>query len=256
MQLKKFIPIFALNFVNIIGFTLLIPVLPEIIRGYIDPSWQGTVYGGMISSYAFFQFLGAPILGALSDRYGRRPILFISQLGTLLSWVIFGGALLLPNIPVLGLPLPILVMMFSRVTDGLTGGNISVANAWVSDMTKPEERTTAYGILGAVFGIGFLFGPAIGGLASATALGYLGTALVAFVISLITLGMIAWYLPESLPPSRRDSEVELHIGRELNILHKFGQFRSNPGSVLFADYPSLFCAGVCVVYHDYYFVYG
>lgn len=228
MDLKKYIPIFALNFVNIIGFTLLIPVLPEIIAAYIVPQWQGTLYGVMISSYAFFQFIGAPVLGALSDRYGRRPVLFLSQFGTMMSWVIFGGALLLPNISVWGAPLPILVMMLSRVTDGLTGGNISVANAWIADITPQEDRTKAFGMLGAVFGIGFLFGPAIGGLASASALGFLGTALVAFVISLITLGVIHWFLPESLPPSRRDSEVEIHLGRSLNVYHQFAQFRSNP----------------------------
>jgi len=226
-MLKKYLPILLLNFVNIIGFTLLIPILPDIVRSYTEPQYVGLLYGALLSSYALFQFLGSPVLGSLSDKYGRRPVLFLSQLGTLLSWVIFGGALLLPNIPVWGIPLPLIVIAFSRVVDGITGGNISVAQAWISDVTTKEEKTKTFAMMGGVFGFGFLIGPAIGGLTSTTSFGYLGTIGIAFVISLITLGLIHWQLPESLPKEKRDPDFEFTILEEINVWKQLKKFREN-----------------------------
>ncbi|KXK26090.1 MAG: Tetracycline resistance protein, class C [candidate division WS6 bacterium OLB20] len=223
----KYLPIFLLTFVNVIGFSLLIPVMPVVAEKYVDPSLVGVVYGGLISSYALFQFLFAPILGSLSDKYGRKPVLMLSQAGTTLSWVIFGIGVLLPDVPVAGLSLPLIVVALSRVVDGITGGNISAAQAWVSDMTEPKDRTRVYGLLGATFGIGFLFGPAIGGISSSTPIGFLGTAIVAFLISAVTLIVMARKLPESLPEQKRDRELHIHFARELNILHKISGFSHN-----------------------------
>lgn len=224
---KKFFPIILLTFVNVIGFTLLIPVYPQILQAYVPNSLVAILYGLLISSYAFFQFLGAPILGSLSDKYGRKPLLFISQLGTTLSWVIFGIAYFIPNIPILGIGLPIYVIAFSRVVDGITGGNNSVASAWISDITTPAEKTKIFGLIGGVFGLGFLIGPALGGIAAGTSFGYLGPIILAFLISLVTLFIIKFYLPESLTEDKRDKELHINLGDEINIFRKFSKFRDN-----------------------------
>ena len=222
---KKLFPILLLTFVNIIGFTLLVPVLPVIVEEYAPSEYAGVLYGGLLSTYAFFQFLAAPVLGSLSDRYGRKPLLFLSQLGTLLSWVIFGLAYFVPDWQIWGISLPLYIIALSRIIDGITGGNVSVANAWVSDTTERHEKVQAFGLVGATFGVGFLIGPALGGLTSSFNLGYLGTAIVAFVISLVTLLIIKFYLPESLPIEKRDQNVDLHLGRQLNMWKKITEFR-------------------------------
>jgi MFS transporter, DHA1 family, tetracycline resistance protein len=226
-MLRKLFPILLLTFVNIIGFTLLIPVLPVIVERYAPPEYSGVLYGALLSSYALFQFLASPFLGSLSDRFGRRPLLFLSQLGTLISWVIFGVAYFVPEWHIFGIALPLYVIAFSRVIDGITGGNVSVANAWVADSTERHEKAQAFGIIGATFGIGFLVGPALGGISSSLGLGYFGTALIAFAISLITLIIIKYYLPESLPKEKRDHAVELKLGKQLNIIGKFAEFSGN-----------------------------
>jgi len=227
LVIKKFFPIISLTFVNVIGFSLLIPVFPHIVRLYVPEQYISIVYGLLLSSYSLFQFVGAPILGALSDKHGRKPLLILSQLGTTLSWVLFGFAYLTPNIPIFGLGLPIFVIILSRIVDGVTGGNVSVANAWVSDVTTPEERTKAFGLIGATFGIGFLIGPAIGGLSASAGAGYIGTVIVAFVISLLTLLQIGFMLPESLPIEKRVKSETISYWAEINILNKFKIFRNN-----------------------------
>jgi DHA1 family tetracycline resistance protein-like MFS transporter len=224
---KKLFPILLLTFVNIIGFTLLVPVLPVIVEQYAPPEYAGVLYGGLLSSYALFQFLAAPILGSLSDRFGRKPLLFLSQLGTLLSWVVFGIAYFVPEWQIWGISLPLYIIAISRIIDGITGGNVSVANAWVSDSTDREEKVEAFGLLGATFGIGFLIGPALGGLTSSFGIGYLGSVITAFVISLVTLLILKYYLPESLPQEKRDPTVDLNLGRQLNMWKKFTEFREN-----------------------------
>lgn len=222
----RFFPIIALTFVNVIGFSVLIPVLPTIAENYA-PNSSEVVYGLLLSSYAFFQFLGAPILGSLSDKFGRKPLLLISQLGTTLSWVIFASAYFAPNILIGSIPLPLLIIALSRITDGLTGGNISVAQAWISDVTTRAEKTKAFGMIGAIFGLGFLFGPALGGLTSSGSIGYLGTCIVAFLISFVTLIVMFFFLPESLPHEKRDHHLEIHLLKEMNIWHKLQVFKHN-----------------------------
>lgn len=224
---QKYLPIILVTFVNVIGFTLLIPVMPGIVQQYAPVQYTGALYGGLMSTYAIFQFLGAPVLGSFSDKYGRRPLLFISQLGTTLSWVIFMIAYFTPDIRFAGVGLPLIVIAISRVTDGITGGNISVANAWISDHTAPEEKTKIFGLIGAVFGIGFLFGPTLGGLASTTSLGYLGTLIVAFLISLVTLAMVYFYLPESLSEEKRDKELHIHVLNEINVWKNIRKFKES-----------------------------
>lgn len=226
-MLRKFLPILLLTFVNVIGFTLLIPVLTSISQQYTSEEVSPIIFGALLSTYALCQFLAAPILGSLSDKYGRKPVLVVSQLGTTLSWVVFCLAYFLSSLEVFGFALPLWVILFSRVVDGLTGGNISVANAWVSDVSSKEEKAQAFGIIGATFGLGFLIGPALGGLSNATEIGYLGTGLLAFVISLVTLAFVIWGLPESLKEENKDKELEIKFWSELNFFKKFGTFNQN-----------------------------
>lgn len=223
--MKKILPIILLNFVNVLGFSLLIPVLPNVVASLIDGAHVAMVYGMLLSSYALCQFLAAPLLGSLSDKYGRRPLLLISQTGTLASWFIFGSAYLIDPAATVGpIPLMLLVLGISRIADGITGGNISVANAWVSDVTPPEEKSKTFGLLGASFGVGFLIGPVLGGLAYDTQWGILAVFLLAAVISLVTLVVMYVKLPESLTPEARDEHLEIHFWRDINVFNKFELF--------------------------------
>lgn len=229
MKIKKEVyPILLLNFVNALGFSVILPVLPFIIQKFNETP---LTYGFLVSAYALFQFLGAPILGSLSDKYGRRPLLLVSQAGTLISWVIFGLSYFLPDKTIFFTSLPILVIGFSRIVDGITGGNISVANAYLADITEPKERTKIYGISGAIFGLAFIVGPVMGGFAASSSISYLGTAILAFFISLVTLLLIIFNVPESL--KEFDKELEIKLFKEINIFKKIGSLKSKKLSNLF-----------------------
>lgn len=197
---KRLVPAFLLTFVNVLGFSVLMPVLPFVVASYGAPKW---VFGLLLTLYSAFQFIGAPYLGRLSDSQGRKRLLIVSQAGTLLSWVIFGIALFLPNLSVFGLALPLIVIALSRAFDGITGGNVSVTNAYISDITTRQEKSYIFGYLGGIAGLGMIIGPGIGGLAAASSLGYFGTVLVSMGISTITLITLFTWLKESLPPEKR-----------------------------------------------------
>jgi len=248
---QKYLPIILLTFVNILGFTILIPVLPAVVGQYVAPQYIGFAYGALLSTYAGFQFLAAPVLGSLSDRYGRKPILFVSQFGTTFSWVLFGAAYFIPQtILLFGLPAAFVLIIISRILDGITGGNISVANAWVSDVTAPENRTKIYGLLGGVFGIGFVIGPAIGGLSISTDIGFLLTAILKVILSVVTLLYIAYRLPETLKPEDRQLNLTFNILRDINIIRQIRSFTNSTFlenvsllkiafAIIFATYTSL-----------------
>ncbi len=156
--------LFFTIFIDMLGFGILIPVLPQLLANPSSPHYLlqdgDTVRHGyfllglLMALFPIGQFFATPILGQLSDRYGRKPILVISVFGTSLSYILFATAILFKNIPLL---------LFSRFFDGMTGGNISVAQAAIADVTKPENRAKNFGIIGAAFGLGFILGPFIGG---------------------------------------------------------------------------------------------
>ncbi len=161
--------IFFTVFLDLLGYGILIPVIPLLVT---DPSNQfyllntstsahtGLILlGFLIAVYPIGQFFSTPILGQLSDRYGRKPILIISILGTSISYILFAIGIITKNIPLL---------FISRFFDGITGGNISVAQATIADITTPENRTRNFGMIGAAFGLGFIFGPFIGGKLSSS----------------------------------------------------------------------------------------
>jgi DHA1 family tetracycline resistance protein-like MFS transporter len=151
MNLKKnaaLLTVLLIVFVDVLGFTVMIPLLPF----YAESLGASPLVVGMIaSSYGICSLIAGPILGDLSDRFGRRPVLLISQMGTCLSFII------------LALSKTLWVVFVARIIDGVTSGNMTVAQAYISDVTKKEERTRAMGMIGAAFGLGFILGPAISG---------------------------------------------------------------------------------------------
>jgi len=127
-----------------------------------------------LGTFSLFQFLAAPILGALSDSYGRKPVLILTQAGTFLSWVVLGLAYLLPSSELFGfILLPIFVVFLSRMFDGITGGNASVAQAVLADLSEAKDRSNVFGMNGAVFGFSLLVGPALGSLSVGSSISFL-----------------------------------------------------------------------------------
>jgi DHA1 family tetracycline resistance protein-like MFS transporter len=153
MNRSPLLVIFITVFIDLVGFGIVIPVLPFYVEGTRFNASPRAV-GLLFASYSVMQLLFTPILGRLSDKYGRRPVLLVSILGTSLAFLIMGFA-------------TSLWMLFAgRILDGITGGNISTAQAYIADVTTPEDRAKGMGMVGAAFGLGFIFGPAIGGILS------------------------------------------------------------------------------------------
>jgi MFS transporter, DHA1 family, tetracycline resistance protein len=188
-------------FLNFTGFTLILPVIPFLVGQYVPPEQVGLYVGLIVSVFALCAFCAAPVLGALSDRYGRRPILMLSLFGSAVGYFIFGlgGALW--------------IMFAGRMIDGLTAGNVSTICAYVADTFAPAERGRIYGLLGAVGGLGFMLGPVAGGI-----LGAIFPAAPMFAAAALTVGNIAWVyfaLPESIT---RDVKRPAWRWRQLNPL--------------------------------------
>lgn len=180
--------IFVTIFIDVLGYGMLVPLLPFYAQQFSDgAAWAG----GLRALYAACQLVAGPVLGALSDRYGRRPVLLICLLGT-------AGAYLLT-----GLARSLEWLVLAVALDGLTGGNLTTAQAYLADRTAPHDRTRAFGLMGAAIALGSMAGPAFGGLLSVYGLGT-----PAFVAAAIALGNVifgATVLPESLPPERRST---------------------------------------------------
>ena len=222
---KKVIPAYLLTLVNVLGFSILMPILPFVVEDYGAPEW---VFGLLLTLYSAFQFVGAPYLGALSDSAGRKPVLLISQAGTLFSWIVFVIALSLPEMPIWGLMLPLWIIILSRVIDGITGGNTAVANAYISDITTRKEKSYIFGYLGGIAGIGMIIGPGVGGLAASTSWGYMGTMFFAIIISVITLITIVFWLKESHPVEKRTKRVKQSIVKNFFILRRIREIDPAP----------------------------
>lgn len=178
--------VFLIVFIDLIGFGIVIPILPLYAEEF-GPS--PVVFGLLMASFSAMQFLFAPILGRLSDRVGRRPVLLVSLVGSAVGYVIFGFA-------------GSLAMLFaSRIIDGISGGNISTAQAVIADITTPEDRAKGMGMVGAAFGLGFILGPAVGGLLVQVAPWMPGVA--AAVASMTAFFMVLFLLPETVDPEAR-----------------------------------------------------
>ncbi len=201
MDNKRLFSIILVVFIDLLGFSLILPLLPYYAETF---SANQTTTGILIASYAVMQLIGAPILGRLSDRFGRRPVLLLSVFGTFLGFLLLGFA-------------NALWMLFaSRILDGLTGGNLSVAQAYISDVTDEKSRSKGLGMIGAAFGLGFIIGPVTGGLLSQW--GYAVPAFAAAAISFINLILIYAWLPESLTQEKRAQMTEKRPAITFNAL--------------------------------------
>lgn len=218
-------PIFSINFVGTLGFGIVLPFLVFLVTRL---GGNALVYGVMGATYSFFQLIGAPILGRWSDRFGRKPVLLLSQLGTLASWAIFLIALYLPvksmadvDSRFLGtftITVPLLVLFLARALDGLTGGNVSVANAYLADITSDSERSANFGKMAVSSNLGFILGPAIAGALGATALGETLPVLAALLISAMASLIIAFKLRDvrcsKLTVDPEQANVRKMLGQE------------------------------------------
>src|SRR6187200_1188480 len=152
-----FIFIFITVLLDMLALGIIIPVLPSLVVGFMggDTAGSAEVLGIFGTAWALMQFLFSPMLGALSDRFGRRPVILISNFGLGLDYILMAMA------PSLGL------LFFGRLVSGITAGSIPAANAYIADSTPPEKRAAGFGMIGAAFGIGFVLGPALGGVLGA-----------------------------------------------------------------------------------------
>ncbi|MGW8224466.1 MAG: MFS transporter [Anaerolineales bacterium] len=186
MNNRKLVTLFLIVFIDLLGFSIILPLLPFYAESF---NATPTQIGFLVASYAAAQLVGAPLLGRLSDRFGRKPVLLISLTGTFIGFLILGFANSL------------WMLFLSRILDGFTGGNISVAQAYITDVTDESNRAKGLGLLGAAFGLGFIIGPAVGGLLSVY--GFAVPAFVAAGFSMISILGVLFFLPESLTEQAR-----------------------------------------------------
>ncbi len=219
-----FVIIFTV-FVDLLGFGILIPVIPLLLADpsssyYLLPKGfsisQGYVMlGFLMAVFPIGQFLATPILGELSDKFGRRRILSLSLLGTCISYLIFALGIYMRSIPLL---------FFSRFFDGITGGNISVAQAAIADITLPQNRAKNFGLMGAAFGIGFIIGPYIGGkLSDPNIVGWFNAMtpfLFAALLSFVNIISVLLFFPETL--KKRQHNLQIRWTKSVNnIMHAY-----------------------------------
>lgn len=201
-QNRRLLTVFLIVFIDLLGFGLILPILPF----YAAAFGAGAFTTGLlVASYAAAQLVGAPLLGRLSDRYGRRPLLLVSLFGTFVGFILLGVANTL------------WLLFAARLLDGLTGGNISVAQAYITDVTDEKNRARGLGLIGAAFGLGFIIGPAAGAFLSRIGSGlafaegplagltwrFALPALAAAALALFNLVAVYRWLPESLDAARR-----------------------------------------------------
>ena len=173
--------IFLTIFVNLVGFGIIIPLLPFYAETF---GASPLVIGLLFAVFSLCQLVAAPALGDLSDRYGRRPVLIFSLAGTVVSFVMLAVAH------------SIAMLFAARIVDGLSGGNISTARAYVADVTEPKDRARAYGLIGAAFGLGFIFGPALSGVLAKVS--YTAPIWAAAALTLVATAMAWLWLPETV----------------------------------------------------------
>jgi len=222
---KPLLVILSIVFLDLVGVGILIPIVPILLAGprspyYVLPAGytvqQGYILlGWLVAIYPLCQFLAAPILGQLSDKYGRRKVLGISLAGTCVSYSLFAIGIITKNIPLLYL---------ARGFDGVTGGNIPVAQAVVTDITPPKERAKNFGLVGAAFGLGFIIGPYIGGkLSDPSVVSWFNAATpfwFAALLGAVNIVLVITLLPETLV--RAQKEVKIRWAQSLtDVVHAY-----------------------------------
>ena len=239
--------IFITVLIDVLSFGVIIPVLPHLVEQFTGGDlasaarWVG-IFG---MTFAAVQFLSTPVQGALSDRFGRRPVILVSCLGLGLDFIVMALATSLP------------VLLLARIISGVASASFTTANAYIADVTPPEKRAKSYGMIGAAFGLGFVVGPMIGGWLGGIDLRApfwfaAGLALLNFLYGLFVL-------PESLPPERRSARFELALANPFGsmlLLRRYPQVFGLAAVVMLANlahyvYPSIF-----VLFADYRFGWG
>jgi len=239
--------IFITVLIDVLSFGVIIPVLPHLVEQFTGGDlasaarWVG-IFG---MTFAAVQFLSTPVQGALSDRFGRRPVILVSCLGLGLDFIVMALATSLP------------VLLLARIISGVASASFTTANAYIADVTPPEKRAKSYGMIGAAFGLGFVVGPMIGGWLGGVDLRApfwfaAGLALLNFLYGLFVL-------PESLPPERRSARFELAHANPFGsmlLLRRYPQVFGLAAVVMLANlahyvYPSIF-----VLFADYRFGWG
>ncbi len=189
--------VFFTVLLDLLGFGMVLPLLP-----FYGQEFGASPFGVamLFASFSLAQFLFAPLWGRLSDRVGRRPVLLGSIVGAVLAYALFAFAH------------SFTVLVVARTASGIAAANYSIAQAYIADVTRPEERAKGMGLLGAAFGLGFVLGPVLGGLAGK--LGYAAVPAAAGVLAVVNLGLAFFLLPESLPPEKRHRATDRWLSRE------------------------------------------
>lgn len=225
------LPLLSVVFVGTLGYSIVLPFLIFLVIGF---GGNAFVYGIIGATYSLFQLFGAPLLGRWSDRYGRRPVLLLTQAGTLAAWLLFLVALYLPVMTLtevnggplgaFSLTLPLVVLFAARALDGLTGGNISVADAYLADVTTEEERGASFGKMAVAQNLGYIAGPALAGLLGATVLKESLPVGAAILISVVALWIIATQLPETSrcrwTEKTQSKSIRKAFGQEMRHCHE------------------------------------
>ncbi|GAB4573656.1 MAG: tetracycline resistance MFS efflux pump [Anaerolineae bacterium] len=214
LDFRRILPILIIVLIDLLGLTIIIPLLPLYATSFgANALWVGII----ATSYPLMQFIGAPLLGGLSDRFGRKPVLIISQIGTFVGFIVLGFASSIP------------VLILARLIDGISGANISAAQAALTDSTSERNRTQALGLLGAAFGLGFIIGPIIAFIAlGLSGNDYRVPAFVAAGFSLISVLLTAFWFKETLPVEKRNRNKQIGHERGLSrrILNALRQPRT------------------------------
>ena len=225
VKLPPLFPILLVNFVGTLGFSIVLPFLVFLVMKF---GGNAIVYGLLASTYPAFQLIGAPVLGRWSDIFGRKKVLLLSNVGTSVGWILFLFALFLPikksfdiDIAFIGtfvIIVPLLVLFLARAIDGITGGNISVANAYLADISSDENRSKNFGKMAISSNLGFILGPALAGILGGTIYGAILPVSAALILSLVTIIVIGFLLRES-----KSSSEEIIAPEEGTIRKVFSQ---------------------------------
>jgi MFS transporter, DHA1 family, tetracycline resistance protein len=234
-------PILLVNFVGTLGFSIVLPFLVFLVMKF---GGNAIIYGLLAATYPAFQLIGAPLLGRWSDIFGRKKVLLLSNVGTSIGWILFLFALFLSieksftiDITFIGtfvIIIPLFVLFLARAIDGITGGNISIANAYLADLSSDKTRSKNFGKMAISSNLGFILGPALAGILGGTIYGAILPVLAALILSLVTIIVIGFLLRESKPSSE-----EVIVPEEGTIRKVFSQECREPYSTASTIKPRL-----------------